>query len=74
MNKIRIRVVEENKFLAPTPRFTTRVFEDDFSTDYFICPECKNPVKITYRDDGVEKWPNMGLKCGTCGKKWSIIR
>ena len=74
MNKIQIKVVEENKFLVPTPQFTTMVFEDDFSTDYFICPECKNSVKITYLNYGFEKWPNVGLSCEKCGKKWSIIR
>lgn len=39
-----------------------------------MCPECGVLIKITYLDDGIEKWPNSGLPCEKCGKKWNIIR
>ena len=60
--------------MISTPRLTTRVFDDDFSTDCFMCPECGVLIEITYLDDEIEKWPNSGLPCEKCGKKWNIIR
>lgn len=74
LNSVQIRVVEENRVSVSQPKTTVRTFKDDFSVDYFKCPECGNMVQITHWSDGRGLWPNVGLPCGMCGRKWSVLR
>lgn len=73
MRTVAIKVIEENRFADTKPVNTVRAFNDDYSVDYFVCPFCRNDVKITHWEDERGIWPEVELQCFTCKKKWGIL-
>lgn len=70
----KINVLEENRFVNQKPKATVRTYNDDFSVDYFVCPNCGNNVQITQWEDERGTWPDIPLPCMKCGSRWGVLR
>lgn len=71
--KCHIHVLEESRLLRTEPKSTVRTYNEDFTVDYFICPNCENNVQITHWEDERGKWPDISIPCMKCGSRWSIL-
>lgn len=74
LNQVSIRVLESNRFGNAQPVSTIECYSNDFSIDYFICPDCKSKVNISHWKDERGVWPNVDLPCSNCGRHWSISK